>query len=106
MIAQIGITMSLLRQSFSMPGMWPRVGHFVLLPLGTGIITATALRYFVGERLFDQVPHWWLVGGSYGAAAGIIFVVVVAVSGIGPYGETCWRDMRAIASRFLPGKVV
>ncbi|SHH71845.1 lipopolysaccharide biosynthesis protein [Bradyrhizobium erythrophlei] len=106
MIAQIVITMSLLRQSFGMPGMWPRVGHFVLLPLGTGIITATSLRYLVGERLFDQAPHWWLVGASYGAAAGIIFVVVVAVSGIGPYGETCWRDMRAIASRFLPGKVV
>jgi O-antigen/teichoic acid export membrane protein len=106
MIAQIVITMSLLRQSFSLPGMWPRAAHFVLLPLGTGIITAIALRYFVGERLFDQAPHWWLVGASYGVAAAIIFVVVVAVSGIGPYGETCWRDMRVIASRFLPGKVV
>jgi O-antigen/teichoic acid export membrane protein len=106
MIAQIVVTMSLLRQSFGLVGMWPRMAHFVLLPLGTGIVTAIALRYFAGERLFEQPPHWWLVGGSYGVAAGIIFVVVVAVSTIGPYGETCWRDMQVIARRFLPGKVV
>ena len=106
MIAQIVATMVLLRQSFSLTDMWPRVAHFVLLPLGTGIVTAIALRYFVAERLFDHVPHWWFVGLSYGLAAGIIFVVVVAVSRIGPYGATCWQDLRVIASRFLPGKVV
>jgi O-antigen/teichoic acid export membrane protein len=103
MVAQIVVTMVLLRQSFSLTGMWPRMAHFVLLPLATGIVTAIALRYFAGEKLFEQPPHWWLVGLSYGMAAGIIFVVVVAVSGIGPYGATCWRDMRAIAGRFLPG---
>jgi hypothetical protein len=64
------------------------------------------LRYFTAERLFDQAPHWWFVAGCYGVAAGIIVVIVVAVSGIGPYGETCWRDMRVIASRFLPGKAI
>jgi O-antigen/teichoic acid export membrane protein len=106
MIAQIVVTMFLLRQSFTLASMWPRVAHFVLLPLGTGILTAVALRYVVAERLFDQAPHWWLIGGSYGVAAGIILVVVVAVSTIGPYGETCWRDIRAIAGRFLPGNVV
>jgi O-antigen/teichoic acid export membrane protein len=106
MTAQIVVTMFLLRQSFTLAGMWPRVAHFVLLPLATGILTAMALRYVAAERLFDQAPHWWLVGGSYAVAAGIIFVVVVAVSTIGPYGETCWRDIRAIAGRFLPGKVI
>ena len=106
MIAQVVVTMFLLRQSFRVAGMWPRVAHFVLLPLGTGLLTAIALRYLAGERLFDQAPHWWLVGGTYGVAACIIFVVVVAVSTIGPYGGTCWRDIRAIAGRFLPGKVV
>jgi O-antigen/teichoic acid export membrane protein len=106
MTAQIVVTMFLLRQSFTLAGMWPRVAHFVLLPLGTGILTAIALRYVAAERLFDQAPHWWLVGGSYGVAAVIIFVIVVAVSTIGPYGETCWRDIRAIVGRFLPGKVV
>jgi O-antigen/teichoic acid export membrane protein len=106
MIAQIGVTMVLLQQSFRLVGMWPRVAHFVLLPLATGIMTAIALRYFAGERLFVQAPHWWFVGISYGVAAGIIFVVVVAVSRIGPYGETCWRDLRLIAGRFLPRSVV
>jgi O-antigen/teichoic acid export membrane protein len=106
MIAQVAVTMSLLRQSFGLAGMWSRVAHFVLLPLGTGILTAIGLRYLAGERLFEQAPHWWFVGVSYGVAAAIIFVVVVAVSTIGPYGETCWRDIRAIAGRFLPGKAV
>ena len=102
MIAQIVITMVLLRQIVSLVGMWPRMFHFVLLPLATGIITAIALRQVAPARLFDQASHWWFVGVCYGAAAGIIFVVVVAVSRIGPYGETCWRDIRAIAGRFLP----
>ena len=105
MIAQIVVTMVLLRQSFSLVGMWPRVAHFVLLPLGTGIMTALALRYFVGERLFDQPPHWWFVGVSYGVAAGIIFVVVVAVSGVGSHGAVCRRDLGMIVSRFLSVKV-
>jgi hypothetical protein len=74
--------------------------HFVLQPLGTGIMTAVGLRYFIGDRLFDHTPHWWFIGISYGLSAGIIFVVVAAVSRIGPYGETCWRDLRLIARRF------
>jgi hypothetical protein len=85
--------------------MWSRVGHLVLLPLATGIATALALRYVAGNQLFDQAPRWWYVGGSYCMAAGIIVVVVVAVSRIGPYGDACWRDLRLIASRFLPIKV-
>jgi O-antigen/teichoic acid export membrane protein len=105
MIAQVAVTMVLLRQSFNLVGMWPRVAHFVLQPLATGFTTAIALRYFAADRLFNQAPHWWLVGISYGAAAGIIFVVVVAVSSIGPYGETCRRDMRVIASRLLRGRI-
>jgi O-antigen/teichoic acid export membrane protein len=103
MIAQIVVTMVLLQQSFSLMGMWPRLAHFVLQPLGTGILTGIVLRYVAAERLFDQAPHWWFVGLSYGLSACIIFAVVVAVSSIGPYGRTCWRDMRVIASRFLPG---
>jgi O-antigen/teichoic acid export membrane protein len=106
MIAQIFVTMTLLRQSFSLEDMWPRMAHFVLLPLATGIVTAIVLRYFAGARLFDQTPQWWFVGIAYGLSAGIIFVVVVAVGCIGPYGGTCWRDMRAIAGRFLPGRLV
>jgi len=106
MMAQIVVTMTLLRQSFSLPDMWPRLAHFVLQPLGTGIVTGIGLRYVAAERLFDQAPHWWFVGVSYGLAACIIFVVVVAVSRIGPYGRTCWRDLRVIAGRFLPGSVI
>jgi O-antigen/teichoic acid export membrane protein len=105
MIAQIAVTMILLRQSFSLPDMWPRMTHFVLQPLATGIVTAIGLRYLAAAWLFDQAPHWWLVGIAYGAAAGIILAVVVAVSGVGPYGMTCWGDIRAIAGRFLPGRL-
>jgi O-antigen/teichoic acid export membrane protein len=102
MMAQMVITMILLRQSFDLADMWPRVAHFVLLPLATGIATALALGYLAGGQLFDQAPRWWYLGGSYCLAAGIIFVVVVSVSRFGPYGDGCWRDLRLIASRFLP----
>jgi O-antigen/teichoic acid export membrane protein len=105
MLAQIAVTMVLLRQSFQLTGMWSRMAHFVLLPLGTGIVTAIALRYFVGPFLFEQSPHWWLVGVSYAVAAGVIFVVVVAVSRAGPHGAVCWRDLGMIAGRFLRVKV-
>ncbi|KRQ98356.1 lipopolysaccharide biosynthesis protein [Bradyrhizobium valentinum] len=105
MIAQIIVTMKLLRQSFGLAGMWSRLAHFVLLPLGAGIMTALGLRYCIAGFLSELFPYWWYVGGSYGLAAGIIFVVVVAVSGAGPHGATCRRDLRLIASRFLPVKV-
>jgi len=65
-----------------------------------------ALRQVAPAQLFDQASHWWFVGVCYGAAASTIFVVVVAVSRIGPYGDTCWRDIRAIAGRFLPAGIV
>jgi O-antigen/teichoic acid export membrane protein len=104
MMAQIATTIILLRQSFSLAGMWSRVAHFVLLPLATGIVTALVLRHSVNDGLSDQAPHWWYVGGLYCLAAGIIFVVVVAASRIGPHGAACWRDLRVIASRFLPVK--
>ena len=106
MVAQIIVTTVLLRQSFRVVDVWPRVAHFVLLPLGAGIVTAIALRYLIGQRLFDQTPHWWLVGVSYGIAAGIIFVVVVVVSRIGPYGAVCWRDLRAVVNRFVPVRLM
>jgi O-antigen/teichoic acid export membrane protein len=102
MVAQIIVTMILLRQSFRVADVWPRVAHFVLLPLAAGIVTAISLRYLVAQRLFDQNPHWWLVGASYSVAAAIIFVVVVVVSRIGPYGPACWRDLGAVLSRFVP----
>jgi O-antigen/teichoic acid export membrane protein len=103
--AQICITVTLLRQSFILADLWSRVAHFVLLPLGTGIVTGLALRYLTGDGLLEPQPHWWSVGSSYGVAAGIIFAVVATVSRIGPYGATCWRDLRVIAGRFLPVKV-
>jgi O-antigen/teichoic acid export membrane protein len=102
MVAQIVMTTILLRRSFSHTGMWSQVAHFVWLPLGSGIVTALVLRHLISDRLFDGPPHWWLVGGFYGLSAGIIFVVVIAASGVGPHGAACWRDLRAIASRFLP----
>jgi O-antigen/teichoic acid export membrane protein len=104
MMAQICTTAILLRQSFNLAGMWSRMAHFVLLPLGTGIVTALVLRRSINEALSEQTPHWWYVGGLYGLAAGIIFVIVVAASRVGPHGAVCWRDLRMIANRFLPLK--
>ena len=104
MVAQTVTTTILLRQSFGHARMWSQIAHFVWLPLSLGIVTALVLRHFISDRLLDQDPHWLSVGGLYGMAAGIIFVVVVTASGVGPHGEACWRDLRVIASRFLPVK--
>lgn len=105
MIAQIIVTMILLRQSFGFACLWSRVGHFVLLPLATGIVTALSLRYCAAGFLSELTPYWWYVGGAYGLAAVIIFLVVVVVSGVGPHGAACRRDLRLIARRFLPVRV-
>ena len=56
MVAQIIVTMVLLRQSFRVADVWPRVVHFVLLPLGTGIVTAIALRYLVAAAIIRANP--------------------------------------------------
>ncbi len=106
MIAQILVTMLLLRQVIDLAGVWPRIVHFVLLPLVTGVITAIVLRAVSSTWLSQQAAHWWLVGFCYAAAACVIFVAVVAVSRIGPYGDTCWRDIRAIGRRLLPARFV
>ena len=59
MIAQMVTTMILLRRRFSLTGMWSRLIHFVLMPLGVGIATALALRY--GFRSSATRPGYWLV---------------------------------------------
>jgi hypothetical protein len=101
MLAQMATTVVLLRRGFDLADTWSRVVHFVLMPLGVGIATALALGYLVHDRLFGHVPTWWYVGGVYLLAAGIIFVVAVVVSRVGPYRDACWRDLRLIATRFL-----
>jgi hypothetical protein len=55
---------------------------------------------------FDHVPSWYSVGACYLLAATVIFVVAVAASRVGPYGDACWRDLRVIANRFLQLKAV
>jgi O-antigen/teichoic acid export membrane protein len=106
MIAQMVTTMILLRRRFSLTGMWSRLIHFVLMPLGVGIATALALRYGFRVAQLDQALGWWYVVGVYLLAAGIVFVVAVAVSRVGPHGAACWRDLRVIAGRFLPLKAI
>ncbi len=64
MIAQMATIVMLLRRSFDLPGMWPRVIHCVLMPLGIGIATALALRYGLDRAPFQLAPSWWSVGVS------------------------------------------
>jgi O-antigen/teichoic acid export membrane protein len=106
MIAQMITTVILLRRRFSLSGMWLRLIHFVLMPLGVGIATALALRYGFRSAQLDQALGWWYVAGLYLLAAAIIFVVAVVVSRVGPHGAAGWRDLRVIASRFLPLKAI
>jgi hypothetical protein len=78
----------------------------VSIPIVVVPATALALRYGFRSMQFDQAIGWWYAGGLYLLAAGIIFVVAVAVSQASPYGAACWRDLRVIASRFLPLKAI
>ena len=104
MVAQVVITVLLLRRTFRLSGMWSRMLHFVLIPLGTGVAIALALRSQLGHVSFDHAPSWWYVVSLYGVSAAVIFVAAVAVSQLGPYRSVCWRDLRIIITRFLPFK--
>ncbi|MET4314162.1 oligosaccharide flippase family protein [Bradyrhizobium sp. RT4b] len=106
MIAQMATIVMLLRRSFDLPGIWPRVIHCVLMPLGIGIATALSLRYGLDRAPFQLAPSWWSVGGASSLTAAIIFVVEVAASQLGPYRSACWQDLRAILSRFVPLKAI
>ncbi|MCP3384621.1 oligosaccharide flippase family protein [Bradyrhizobium sp. CCGUVB4N] len=105
MIAQMIATMALVRRSISAAGVWSRVVHFMLVPLGVGILTSLALRYGLSHAVVVSAA-WWYVGGMGALSAAIIFVVAVAASQAGPYRAVCLRDLRAIVSRFVPFKAV
>lgn len=106
MTAQMTTIVLLLHRSFDFTGMWLRIVHCVLMPLGVGIGTALALRYGLDHAPFHLAPSWWSVGAVAALTAAIIFVVAVAASQLGPYRSACWQDMRAIARRFIPLKAV
>lgn len=106
MIAQMVTIVLLLRRSFDLADMWPRVVHCVLMPLGIGIATALALRYGLHRAPFLLAPSWWSVGVMSSLSVATIFVVAVAASQLGPYRSACWRDMRAIVGRFVPLKAI
>ncbi|WP_283812199.1 lipopolysaccharide biosynthesis protein [Bradyrhizobium huanghuaihaiense] len=106
MIAQMATIVVLLRRSFDISGIWPRVIHCVLMPLGIGIATALVLRTALDRAPFHLAPSWWSVGLVASVSAAIIFVAEVAVSQLGPYRRACLQDLRAIVSRFVPLKAI
>jgi len=99
MLAQIVTVFALLGRTFDRAAGWPRIFHFVLQPLLTGIAAALVLRHVVNALIPGSVLPWWLVGGLYGAAVVAISAAVVAVSLLGPYGKTCARDLQSIWRR-------
>jgi O-antigen/teichoic acid export membrane protein len=103
-LAQIVAMTLLLRRSFDLPDMWPRVWHFVLMPIGLGVACAILLRVWSVGYGFDQNIIWWQVVGGYGLSAAVILSVVMAVSTVGPYGAICRRDLQRIATRIMPSR--
>lgn len=102
MIAQMAVTVVLLKRSSSLTGMGTRVLHFVLMPLGVGIFTALMLRFGLNQAKLDPAAAWWSVGAVASLSAAAILVAVVAVSQLGPYRTLCRRDLRVIIVRFSP----
>ena len=86
-LAQIVAMTLLLRRSFDLPDMWPRVWHFVLMPIGLGVACAILLRVWSVGYGFDQNIIWWQVVGGYGLSAAVILAVVIAVSTVGLMGR-------------------
>jgi len=99
MLAQIVTVLALLGRTFDRAAGWPRIFHFVLQPLLTGIAAALVLRHLVNALIPGSVLPWWMVGGLYGAAVVAISAAVVAVSLLGPYGKTCARDLQSVWRR-------
>jgi hypothetical protein len=106
MIAQMATIVFLLHRSFDLAGMWSRIVHCVLMPLGIGIATALAVRYGLDRAPLQLAPSWWSVGAVSSLTAATIFVIAVAASQFGPYRRACWQDIRSIVARFLPVKAV
>lgn len=106
MIAQMATIVFLLRRSFDLVGMWSRIVHCVLMPLGIGITTALAVRYGLDRAPFQPAPSWWSVGAVSSATAAIILAIAVAASQLGPYRRACRQDIRSIVGRFLPLKAL
>ena len=76
-----------------------------LIPLSillVGLVVVIAIAAALAPALLPAGDR--MGGESQSVAAGVIFVVVVFVSRLGPHGAACWRDLRVIASRFLPVK--
>lgn len=104
MTAQLVTIVALMRGTFGRTEIWPRVMHFAVVPLATGIAVALLLRHLVNEMSVCPDPHWWCVGALYLLAAAIILATVVAVSQVGPFGATCRRDLWSIVLRFGPAR--
>jgi O-antigen/teichoic acid export membrane protein len=103
-LAQIVVMTLLLRRSFDLPDIWRRVWHFVLMPIAVGVACAILLRVWLTSYSFGQGVVWWQVAGWYGFSVAAILAVVIAVSSVGRYGEICRRDLRRIATRFVPAR--
>jgi O-antigen/teichoic acid export membrane protein len=106
MIVQMITTVTLVRRSIGVADVWSRVVHFMLMPLGVGILMSLVLRYGLGQAAVASGSAWWYVGVVGALSAAIIFVAAVAVSQAGPYRAVCRRDLRAIVGRFVPFKAV
>jgi len=102
MVAQVITVALLLRRAFDNTGVWLRVSHLVVAPLFAGVVTALLLRYMGNETVDYLVAHWWGLAALYCAGATVILVVVVVLSQMGPYRDTCRRDLQSIALRFSP----
>ncbi len=101
-LAQMVVMTLLLRRSFDLPDIWWRVWHFVLMPIGVGLVCALLLRAGITGYGFGLKFSWWQVAGLYGFSAAAILAVVIGISSVGRYGEICRRDLHRIAGRFLP----
>lgn len=101
MAAQMIVMVLVMRRSFSLKDAYSRIAHFVLAPLGVGVLSALILREGMAQFLDSDVATWWQVVALYLLSAGMVGAAIVTISSLGPYGPVCRKDLRRIVDHFL-----
>jgi O-antigen/teichoic acid export membrane protein len=98
MTTQLIIGTFLLGAHFKTDGMWARIAHSVLVPLGTAVLLALILRHLAGHI---ALSGWLHILVAYAVSAGIICAAIVMVSIWGKAGHAARHDLLFVTRRLL-----
>lgn len=98
MTTQVIIGALLLAAHFKTDGVWARIAHSVLIPLGVAVLLSLILRQLAGHVVLSG---WWQILAGYTVSAGLICGAVVMVSIWGKAGHAARHDLMFVTRRLL-----